>query len=169
MVDSRLGRTEHAEIRRPGGQARWTPEPENREVGKPAAPLPLVHTERLEPAVNGIGECRRMTIRVVEGEHADAARLAVASHGESRRASGRSEVPERGDDRVHILGRTTSEERERDVEVRGRDDADIPDVGKYPDLPVHQRANGLSRQDESQEEARSVTTTDASSGRHAGS
>src|SRR5262249_57200751 len=107
------------------------------------------------------------TVGVVEGQHADAARLAVASHGKRRTASGLSNGAKRGNDWVHVLGRAVSEEGERDVEVGGRDDADIADVGKHLDLPGHQRANGFRRQDESQEEARSVTTTDASSGCHA--
>src|SRR5204863_1276372 len=111
-----------------------------------------------------VGERRCMPIGVLEAEHADAARLAVAGHGEVRPAGGGSDGPEGGGDWLHLVGRTVSEEGEGDVEVGRRDDADVADVGEGGTLPVHEPADDVGGQHQGQEEARSLTTTDASSG-----
>ena len=48
--------------------------------GSQAAALPLVDAEALETELHALGEGRRSAARIVEDEHADRARLAVA-HG----------------------------------------------------------------------------------------
>src|SRR5438128_8545102 len=135
MIESGVGRTERAELGERRGEPRALAEPDDGEVRKPAAALPLVHAQPLEPPVEVVGERDRPSALVVEDEHADAPRLAVAGDGESGAPGGRGRLPELAGDRGDIRGGSAPEEGQGDVEVRPDDAADAVSFGKRPAAP----------------------------------
>jgi hypothetical protein len=93
-------------------------------VRKPPPLLALVHSELLETALEILGESGSTALLVVEREHSDAPRLAVAAQREPCRSSPGSRLPQRADDRVELAHGPVPEKSERDVQVLGRDPPD---------------------------------------------
>ena len=166
MVDSSLGWTDLLQVGQRRGEPGRAAEPNDRDMGQPRATLAPVHAEGLEAAVYVVGERDGVSALVGERDHADASGLSVAGHGEDWRSGRRGRGPQLGDDGLEVVGGPGAEEGERDVEVVGHNGADVVDVGERVVLPRDQAVNGVAREHESEEEARSFTATDASSGRH---
>src|SRR6266496_2420038 len=114
---SRVGRSDEAEIGRIGPEARTLAEAQDRDVRQPRPALGTIDAERLETSVQVVGERRSTPFLVVEHDHADAARLAVAQRREADLAGARGGLPEGGDDLRKPSGVDVPEEGERDVEV----------------------------------------------------
>src|SRR5205807_4075033 len=99
-VNSCPGRTELAEV----GQLRPQPgraaEPEHGDMRQPRAALPLVHTEPLEAFEDVERERPRVATQVLEDDHPDAPRLAVALYAEPDRPGGRCGGTELGADPI---------------------------------------------------------------------
>src|SRR5581483_3554841 len=91
---------------------------------QPRPALAPVDGERLQARLDVVRERRRECALVVEDEHPDAARLAVALEAEPQAARTRGGVAQRADDRLQLPCRPVAEEGERDVQVLARDDAD---------------------------------------------
>src|SRR5438876_396133 len=83
MIESGVGRTERAQLGQRRGEPRALAEPDDGEMRQPRTAFALVHAPPLEPPVEVVGERDRPSALVVEDEHADAPRLAVAGDGES--------------------------------------------------------------------------------------
>ena len=161
MIESRVGRTERAEG---GHRRRETGRPaeaEHGDVRQPRPPLGLVHPEAAEPLVQIARQRARGTSEVLEDEHPDAARLAVARGLEPNRPGGCGGGAELASDRVDLLARAGSEEREREVHVLERDDAA---VAKVRVLPRGEVGGDVPGQAESAEEAEPFTAAHATGG-----
>lgn len=107
-------------------------------MGKPVPALAAVDAEPLQPLLE-VGSERTCPARlVVEDEHPDAPRLAVAHRREARPLlhPGGS-LTERRDDRGQLAGRPVAEEGERDVQVLARDDSEL--AGQVRVLPRLER------------------------------
>ena len=89
---------------------------------QPRPLLALVHAEALETGEEPVREEPGFTGLVVENEHADASRLAIAAGREDDLADPASGVGEGGSDRGKLRGRARAEERERGVEVLAGND-----------------------------------------------
>src|SRR2546421_739475 len=85
------------------------------EPGEPGPTLAAVDAELLQPLVEIAREQSRAVLFVLEHEHADAARLAVASGREPDLGRARGSVAQRADDRPELSGRAVAEKGERDV------------------------------------------------------
>src|SRR5262249_3161594 len=85
MVDRGAGRTEPPEAGKLGGEPRPLAEPDDGEVWQPRPLLGLVHAEPVQTLVKPVGDLLRRPTVVVEDEHSDAARLAVAPLAEDDR------------------------------------------------------------------------------------
>jgi len=88
MLNSGPGRHESAELRQRRPQARRAPEAEHRDVREPRAGLAPVHLEALEALVEVDRQPAGTALLVLEHEHADTARLAVAERPQHGRSSG---------------------------------------------------------------------------------
>ena len=112
----------------------------------------------------------RSALRVVQHEHPHAARLAVAVRREPDRPGGPSGCLELRGDRLDVAPRTVPEERERDMQVVGRDGPEPPVRQRPPflqqRLPLDQRVDGLVGEPESAEETDADIAFDASSVGH---
>jgi hypothetical protein len=157
MIESGLGRTDHAEVGRLGPKARRTPEAQDRDVRKPGAPLPFVHAQALEPRGEPIGEAAGAAVLVVQDDHADAAGLAVASRGEDRPLRLARGGAELADDSRNVARRAAAEEGEREVEVLGGDDSGVTDAGERLPLPGGEALDGVVGERESEEETKALT------------
>ena len=103
------------------------------EVREPGPVLAAVEPELLEGAVEPPGEGRRAAALVGEGEHPHAPRLPVVAEVQVRRFRGTGgRLPERRCDCLQIPGRLRAEERQRDVQVLGRDDSARPELAQLP-------------------------------------
>jgi hypothetical protein len=107
---------------------------------------------------------RARPVLVVAEEHADAAGLAVGRNGEAQRPRGCGGGAEVGDDVLGLGAGPVTEECQRDVEVAGRYDPHVPEVGR---LPGHERVDDLVGQAERAEEPDSFFALHASG--HGGS
>jgi hypothetical protein len=139
MVDSGLGRRDLAEVGRLGMQPRPVAEAEHGEVRKPRPRLTAVDAQPLEAAVEVIGERGRVASGVVEDEHPDAPRLAVAADREPRPARSADGLLERARDGLDVSARAAAEERECEVEVVPRDDPSA----ELPFLPREEALDGV--------------------------
>ncbi len=117
MVDSRSGRTDRPEVGKVRRQPRPLAEADDREMRQPAPSLRLVHAEPLEAAVEVGGQASGRAAAVVEHEHADAPRLAVAAHPELDRLRRPRSVIELGRDPPELACWAGAEKGEREVEV----------------------------------------------------
>jgi hypothetical protein len=119
----------------------------------------------VEPLVEVTRQLPRGTVLVVEDEHPDAARLAVAAFAEddrSRPGRGRLEF---GPDRLDFVERPRSEEGERNVEVVAEDGSIR--TGRQELLPGDEAVEHVFGQGESAEEPDRVIALDATSSIHA--
>src|SRR2546425_118546 len=104
--------------------------------------------------------CRSVFL-VVEDEHGQAARLAVAAGSEDDLRSGGGGLPQGPRDRVDLFRRPMAEEGERDVQMVA---AECPGLGgQILALPADERIDCLVRQTERAEEPEPFTALDASS------
>ena len=112
---------------------------------QPHAPLALVDAEPLEPALDIVRESCSVPPGIVEDDHPDAARLAIP-HGREpnvRRAASRS--PQRTDDRIELRRRAMPEERERDVQVVARENANLVQFSTLPALELLESVVGQAQ------------------------
>src|SRR2546421_654741 len=96
----------------------------------------------LEPLVQSPRDRRSAAVLVVEHEHADAPRLAIPAEEEARRLGHPRRLAQASGDRSALFRRTAAEERERDVQVVRRDDADVPSRSEGLGLPLDQSVDG---------------------------
>lgn len=99
---------------------------------KPRTLLALVDAESLETAEEPLGEPTGFPSCVVENEHPDAPRLAIAPRRKRDLTRFTGGASEGGSDRGQLGRRAPSEEGERDVEMLARND---PAVAKIRGLP----------------------------------
>src|SRR5262245_3396318 len=165
MVDSDVGRTEGVELGDLRAQARSLAEPCDRDVRKPATRLATVEPERLEARVQVCCEPVRIAPVLLEDEHADAPRLAVAGHPEGRLFDPRGCVTERLGDVGELPNRARAEEGQRDVQFRARDDSSAQ-LGSLPALELVERAVGKAK---AAEESEAIMASDASRRAHTAS
>src|SRR5437588_356360 len=104
--------------------------------GRP--PIPSARSSASEPVetpVEVVGERSRAAVLVVEDEHADTPRLAVAGDGEPSGPGGRGGLPKLTGDGGDVAGRTAAQESKRDVEVGSDDPANASPLRKRADAP----------------------------------
>src|SRR5690242_17479982 len=92
---------------------------------QPRPALDLVDAEPFEPRADVGRQRGRRAALVVEDEHADAARLAVAARREPDRSGLASSVLEPDADLVELALGARPEERQRDVEILRRHDPEV--------------------------------------------
>src|SRR6266542_3511084 len=128
MIESGFGRTDHPEVGKRRVKTRRPAEAQDGEVRQPWTFLALVHAELFQSPVEVAGKLRRaLLLVVVEDEHADASRLAVAAQGQAGWPCSGGSVPQRSRDRPDLGDGPVPEERQRDVDVSGRDDPHVSD------------------------------------------
>ena len=103
---------------------------------EPCAPLALVHAEALQPRLKIVREPGGLAIGIIEDEHPDAARLAIAHCCEPNLPRNHRSVTQRLDDRIELLRRPMSEKRERDVEMIARKDPHTGQLGALPSFDL---------------------------------
>jgi hypothetical protein len=150
MVDRRVGRTEGPEVGHGRSEPRRAPEPQNGDVREPRAPLTLVDPQGLQAVEQPPREAAALPRRVVEDEHADAARLAVPARREHDLPSVSRGRLEGDRDRRQLGGRPATEEGERDVEMLAGND---PPVAEMLALPGANPVEDVVGQTEAAEEA----------------
>ena len=124
---------------------------------EPGAGLAPVHAERLEPPEQVVRELGSAAALVVEGEHPDAAGLAVAAQREARPPGSGCGVAQRGDDAGEVAGGPGAQEGEGDVEVPGRHDP----AAELPLLPADDPLDDVAGQPERAEEPEPLIARDA--------
>jgi hypothetical protein len=160
MVESGVGRYERRQRRRAESEARLLAEAQHGDVREPGPALARVRAEALEPPLQVLGEGGGAAVLVAEHEHADAPRLAVALCGEARprgRAGGVAQGCREGGE---LGARPAAEERERDVQVLGRDDP--PRAGERPLLPCGEGVGRVRGKANAEEEPKALIAPDAS-------
>src|SRR5690242_14030424 len=117
---------------------------------EPRAMLPLVDAELLETVVEVGSERGRAAAVIVEHQHPDAARLAVAAQPERRPGGSPRSLAQALRNGGQFAGRAAAEEGERDVQVSARDHADVSgsaeDLALPPLQPV-ERLGGEAKPD----------------------
>src|SRR4029079_5117501 len=93
----------------------------------------------------------RVTALVLEDEHADASRLAIATRNETDLPRPGGCFAQRQDDRVDLAGRPMPEKRERDVQVLSRDDPNACELRTLPPLDLVEDAVGQAQREEERE------------------
>src|SRR5919106_3029049 len=163
MIESESGRTDRAEVghgrrepRRPAAEA------QDRDVRKPRPALALVDAQALELVPDPLGEEPGPAALVVEDHHADGARLPVAAGREHDRPGRPGGLAHGGGDWRRFGGRTRAEEGEGDVQVRRPHSPDVTARRQLALLPAHEAAYRLVRQQQSDEEPKTLTALDAS-------
>jgi hypothetical protein len=136
-------------------------------MSKPRASLASVQLERLEPGVEISRKRAGAPVLVVEYEHADAARLAIADRRRrGRLPDGAGCFSQRFRDALDVCARAGAEEGERDVQIGAPHDPSA--AGELALLPVDDAIQHLLRKGESAEEPKPLTAFHASSGGHTG-
>ena len=131
---------------------------------KPGALLALVYTEFLEPLEQALRELPAFPRPVLEDDHADAPRLAVAQGGEDNLTGRSSRLSKSSGDGIELRGRPGAEEGERDVEMLARDFAPTAELLGLP--PLEAIDNGV-REPEGAEETQAVMAPDGTGRAHA--
>jgi hypothetical protein len=157
MIESDLGRTDPAEVGGIGAKTRRTPEAEDGDVRKPGAPLRLVHAQPGERVGQVSGELCRPTALVLEHDHPDAPRLAVADGLEDGALEAVGGGADLGRDPVDLGDRRAPEEDQRDVQVLRRDETDAARGRERGSLPCHEALASLAGERKRDEEAESFT------------
>jgi len=123
MVDSGVGRTKGAELGDRRAQARPLTEANDGDVRKPWPPLAAVDPQSLEALVQVFDERAGPVAVLLEDEHADTPRFAIAGHAEHGPLDTDSSSTERLGDGRELPGRARAEEGQCDVEVSAWDDS----------------------------------------------
>src|SRR5215471_18695856 len=108
----------------------------HREVRQPGTPLAAIDAELLQPLLEVVGKLRRIASLILEDEHSDASRLAVANGREADLPRSGCGLPQRAADRLELAARPMAEEGERDMQVPTRDDSDVPQLLALPALDL---------------------------------
>ena len=167
MIESGLGRTEHAEV----GQGRLQPGPlaeaGDGDVWQPAAELALVHAELLqaehEPPGEDVGVPRLV---LGQDDHRHALCLPVEVRPEHRPAGVSGRVPQDAGDSADLPGRPAPEEREREVEVVGREHPHVLRPSDLLPLPGSKTLDRRFREPEGAEEPEAFMAPNASGVSH---
>src|ERR671924_1948930 len=167
MVDSRLGRTERPEIGRPDAKLGRCSKARHGEVRQPVALLPLVHAGALEPLVQALCDPSGPLRLVIENDHADASRLAVAPRREGRKLEAGAGLLERLEDGWNVRDRPVSEEGERNVQLVAPDGTKPLALRECVSLPVDEPVDNVVGKSKRAEEPKPVTPLDASRQVHA--
>jgi len=117
-------------------------------VREPGPPFTAIGTKAFQPVLDVPGEQRRMTAGVLEDEHADTPRLAIAARCETDLSRAGRSVAQCLEDRVELAGRTMPEERKRDMQVLPRDDANARELRVLPPLDVVEHVVGQAEREE---------------------
>jgi hypothetical protein len=117
-------------------------------VRQPGPPLAAVDAEALQPFLNVLGEHPRPTTLIVEDEHPDASRLAIATRGEADRSGRCRSVAQDADDRLDLATGPMAEERERDVQVLSPNDANACELRALPPLDLVEDVIGQAQREE---------------------
>src|SRR5213592_434818 len=165
MVDSGTGRTDRAEPGQRWSESRPLAEPDDREMRQPRTTLRLVDPEPAEALVEVTCQLPGGAVLVVEDDHPDAARLAIAALAEHDRPRSGCGCFELGPDRLDLARRPRAEEGQGDVEVGARDGS--MGAGRKAGLPGDEAVEHVVGQGESAEEPDRVIALDATSGTHA--
>src|SRR5918994_5258484 len=166
MVDRRVGRTECPEVGHGRSEPRRATEPKNGDVREPCAPLTFVDPQDLQAVEQPAGELAGLPGRVVEDEHADAARLPVTARREGDLFGVSCGRFEGGRDCRQLGGWSATEEGERDVEMLTGDNPAVTELLGLPGADPVEDAGG---QAEAAEEAETFIAPDASRRGHASS
>jgi hypothetical protein len=122
--------------------------PRNRDVRQPGTRLAPVDAELLEPSLEVASEPGCPAVVVLEDEHADTSRLAIANRREPDLARICSGSAQRAHDRVQLAGRSMAEKGERDVQVLAGDGPDVRQRLVLPALDLGEHAVGDSQSEE---------------------
>src|SRR5213593_2324619 len=166
MVGSGIGRTDLGQLRQRGPQPWPLTEADDRQMGQPLSLLALVDSQTLQPALQILGETRRLAGEIPQHQHPDAPGLPVALRHQPDRTCGSGGLAQCAEDRLELLHRTVPEEGQRDVQVVPSDRPSFPDV---LGLPLLQRGERLLIEAEAAEQARAFTALHASGEIHADS
>src|SRR5689334_2229218 len=115
-------------------QARTPAPARDHEMRQPGPVLPAIDAEPLQPLLDVPREQRSPSPVVLEDEHADAPRLAVAHRREPDLPRSRGGLTQNADDRFELAGGPVTEERQRDVQVRAGHDAAAGQMLALPGL-----------------------------------
>ena len=103
---------------------------------QPGPTLAPVDAAPLEPLLQVVRERSCTASVVLEGEHADAPRLAIAGHRETNLPGLGRRPPKVIDDRIELPDRPMPEERERDMQVLAADEPDARQLAALPSLDL---------------------------------
>lgn len=129
-------------------------------MGKPAALLPAIDAELLQPSEEVVRQSGCAPALVGQREHADASRLPVAGDLEHRPCGGRRGRSQLCPDRRCLARRARTEKRERDVQVVTRDESGAL-IAQGAPLPIDDAAEDVVGQTECTEEPLTVIAADA--------
>src|ERR1035437_1306890 len=166
MVGSSLGRHDLPEDGQLGRQARRPAKARNGEVRKPGTSLALVAADRLQPAPNRLRHAGRFAAFVLEDEHADAPRLAVAAEHELHWPGALDGAADDLEDRLDFEARPPAEEGDGEMELLRRNEA-RPTSGQLRQLPGGEPFAVVGRKRVGDEEAYSLIAAYASARIHA--
>src|SRR3954452_14697770 len=133
---------------------------------QPRAAFAGIDAETFQTVLDVVGEHSRSPSAVLEDEHADAPRLAVAAPREPDLPPPSRSFAQRVDHRLELPGRPVTEERERDVQVLS---ANRTDILQLLALPVLDRVEHVVGQAERKEEPEPFIAAHASGRSHAAS
>src|SRR5664279_1669732 len=165
MVDSSLGRTDLPQGGQLGMQARRSAKTENSDVWKPGASLAPVAADLFESLLNGLRHACRLAARVLEYEHADASRLAVAAEIERHRPGAGGGASDDLGDRLDLRTWARSEEGDGEMELLGRNEARA-NLSQLRQLPGGDALTVVGRKRVGDEEAYSLIAAHASARIH---
>ena len=133
---------------------------------QPGPRFAAVDAEAVEPLLKVLGKDARTPFFVLQNEHPDAPRLAVANRGETDLRDPDHRLTERLDDRVEISGRPVPEKRKGDVQVLAPNEPDVPQLVALPALDLPEDVIGHAQ---GEKEAEPFIAVHASAGSHASS
>src|SRR5262249_51043362 len=123
--------------------------PEHGDVWEPRTSLTPVDIELLEPPVEIRSERARTSRGIVEDDHPDTSRLAVAGGLERERAAPGGSIPQRREDVRQLMCGAAAEECERDVQMLPGDASALVELTRPP---LVQGGHDADRQSQSEKE-----------------
>src|SRR5262245_36081001 len=123
MIESRFGRTDGTQRRRPRSRSRPLPEASDRDVRQPWPVLGPVDVQLLEQTREALLQACCAALLVVEDDHADSRGLAIAHRHEHGLETPDRGLVERRPQQVELARGPAAEERERCVQMLGGEKA----------------------------------------------
>jgi hypothetical protein len=114
---------------------------------QPRARLAPVDAKPFEPLLQIARKCCCVSVRVVENEHPNSARLAIVDGSEPYLPRVGSGVAQGSDDGVKLLRGTRAEKRKRDVQVIAWDAPDRSELFRLPALDLVESLAGKAERE----------------------